>query len=552
MKELEERVKYYMGKWYDTEITLNKSDFNTYSPGIVSLTQKNEELFEYGKTRSIHMDLHDCLNPDKFYLTVVSDTKLGPAKIKKETRSDSADLPILVKAAWAGEKRIGILLKVGKVRHWNSFMHVEKATPPPWEGKKDKVIWRGAPTGCYTPVRVKTSPVEELGLEDMPRGVFARKYSKEYNIGLVIRKEHLRFGENQEKTLHESWYSLLKGKVSIPEQQNYKYIVSLEGNDVASGLKWQLLSNSVVLMPEPTKISWAMEDTLKPYEHYVPLADSLDNLEEVLQWCRENDSTCKEIAENATQYMQQFLDHDREAAITKELIGRYDKNVSWIKKTPWRIKFSNLFKRNSENKLLCFITHFVGTPSKIAPNNFAPCLQGIIENPDIDFHLITDAEEFTALDPCGEVLYFKDNIPKNLFIEKVPFQKAPGNPIGFFEAYYEDLIDKAKCWTWITPEIIFGNITEYLNSSNEKFCNFVDEEKMPNGIDAENWTSYWDLFELKETNAEIYWFKGKLFADEIEIPWANCKQLGNITANFTWQDNIESFRISKKGYLRVP
>ena len=75
---------------------------------------------------------------------------------------------------------------------------------------------------------------------------------------------------------------------------------------------------------------------------------------------------------------------------------------------------------------------------------------------------------------------------------------------------------------------------------------------MPNGVDAENWTSYWDLFELRGTNAEIYWLKGKLFADEIELPWANCKQLGNITANFTWQDRLKSFKIFKKGYLRIP
>ena len=73
-----------------------------------------------------------------------------------------------------------------------------------------------------------------------------------------------------------------------------------------------------------------MEDTLVPYEHYIPLAASLDNLEEVLQWCRENDSTCKEIAENATKYMQQFLDPDKEKKIIKEIIARYDKNVSWI------------------------------------------------------------------------------------------------------------------------------------------------------------------------------------------------------------------------------
>ena len=48
-------------------------------------------------------------------------------------------------------------------------------------------------------------------------------------------------------------------------------IVSVEGNDVASGLVWQLLSSSAVLMPPPMVVSWAMEDLLVPWTHYVPL-----------------------------------------------------------------------------------------------------------------------------------------------------------------------------------------------------------------------------------------------------------------------------------------
>ncbi len=39
----------------------------------------------------------------------------------------------------------------------------------------------------------------------------------------------------------------------------------LEGNDVASGLKWALLSQSVVMMPPPQHTSWAMEELLQPW-----------------------------------------------------------------------------------------------------------------------------------------------------------------------------------------------------------------------------------------------------------------------------------------------
>jgi len=47
----------------------------------------------------------------------------------------------------------------------------------------------------------------------------------------------------------------------------YKVVIVLEGNNVASGLKWALASNSVLVMPPPTIASWAMEELLEPWVH---------------------------------------------------------------------------------------------------------------------------------------------------------------------------------------------------------------------------------------------------------------------------------------------
>jgi len=40
-------------------------------------------------------------------------------------------------------------------------------------------------------------------------------------------------------------------KMSIDEQLKYKFVLSLEGNDVATNLKWIMSSNSVCIMPRP-------------------------------------------------------------------------------------------------------------------------------------------------------------------------------------------------------------------------------------------------------------------------------------------------------------
>ena len=78
----------------------------------------------------------------------------------------------------------------------------------------------------------------------------------------------------------------LTGEVYLKEQLlAYKGLIILEGNDVSSGLKWAMLSQSVVLMPfPPTFCSYAMEELLEPWVHYIPLDRNLRNVEERVQW----------------------------------------------------------------------------------------------------------------------------------------------------------------------------------------------------------------------------------------------------------------------------
>ena len=90
---------------------------------------------------------------------------------------------------------------------------------------------------------------------------------------------------------------------SLQELQQYKVLVVLEGNDVSSALKWNLVSNSVILMSPPTRTSWAMEELLEPWVHYVPIHTNLSNLEEMIRWVGNNDDFARRISERATLYI---------------------------------------------------------------------------------------------------------------------------------------------------------------------------------------------------------------------------------------------------------
>lgn len=81
--------------------------------------------------------------------------------------------------------------------------------------------------------------------------------------------------------------------MSMKALSQYKGLILLEGNDVAPGLKWRLLSHSVVLMPPPTFTSWAMEELLQPWAHYEPLNANACDAEAKMQWVLDHDEEAR-------------------------------------------------------------------------------------------------------------------------------------------------------------------------------------------------------------------------------------------------------------------
>ena len=120
--------------------------------------------------------------------------------------------------------------------------------------------------------------------------------------------------------------AILRAISDGPPLPLHRYHLSLEGNDVATVLKWKLASGSLVLMPPPTKEGWLMEGRLQPWIHYVPL-DSPEDVDVKLRWCRDNQPAVQAIVANATQFMHQFVDDDLERKVMLGLLKRYHENV---------------------------------------------------------------------------------------------------------------------------------------------------------------------------------------------------------------------------------
>ena len=158
------------------------------------------------------------------------------------------DFPTIVKSRPISDRNANsVILNLDKVRH---FIFVNDKRP--LAAKKNVLVGRGA----------VTQPHRKRFLEMY----FGHQLC---NVGQV----------NQDDM--ENKY--LVDKMTIDEQLEYKFILSLEGNDVATNLKWIMSSNSLAVMPRPKYETWFMEGTLIPNYHYVLINDDYSDLEERLK-----------------------------------------------------------------------------------------------------------------------------------------------------------------------------------------------------------------------------------------------------------------------------
>ncbi|WP_226063090.1 glycosyl transferase family 90 [Kaistella polysaccharea] len=119
----------------------------------------------------------------------------------------------------------------------------------------------------------------------------------------------------------------LKPKISIEKHLEYKFILSLQGNDVATNLKWIMSSNSIAVMPKPTLETWFMEGKLIGGKHFIEIKSDYSDLEEQLNFYNENPDECLMIIENAHAHCRQFFNKDVEDYCSLRVLEKYFYNT---------------------------------------------------------------------------------------------------------------------------------------------------------------------------------------------------------------------------------
>ena len=115
----------------------------------------------------------------------------------------------------------------------------------------------------------------------------------------------------------------------IYEQSKYKYLVYVDGHCAACRYGFMMRLGSVILKVAPRQVADTMWyfPLLKPYVDHVPVQADLSDLEEKIRWCRENDETCRQIAENAKEFYSKYVGRsallDYVEMICKSISRRY-------------------------------------------------------------------------------------------------------------------------------------------------------------------------------------------------------------------------------------
>jgi hypothetical protein len=201
-------------------------------------------------------------------------------------------VPYVVKSRPLGDdNQNSTILKLEKVRH---FLFVDDKKP--WRDKKNIAIFRG-----------------DIGPRKENRDVFMAKFA-DGQSPMVDAASTNRIDA------HPEWQ---KGKMTIGEHLDYKFIMSLEGNDVASNLKWVMSSNCIAVSPRHTCETWFMEGTLKPNYHYIEVKEDFSDLEERLQYYIDHPEEAEAIIQHAHEYVDQFRDLKREKLISLLVLKKY-------------------------------------------------------------------------------------------------------------------------------------------------------------------------------------------------------------------------------------
>jgi hypothetical protein len=260
-----------------TPLLSRVNHYNRLEAGLASAAQTRIDAVDRSKSR--------------YFIDISEHLKYFPADLRIDYLFGDIvhvpPVPTLLKSRPVGaDNANSVLLNLDKLRHFRRF-----DDQVPFEKKTPRAVWRGT----------MNNPLRKALVVNHAASPFC-------DVGHVSK----------------AFEEIPPSNVLLPTQQfAYRYIISVEGYDVATNLKWVMASNSVCLMPKPRFETWFMESTLIANRHYVELRDDFSDLEEKIKGLEAEPDRARQIVANANRHVAMFFDRRNEKLASLLVLQKY-------------------------------------------------------------------------------------------------------------------------------------------------------------------------------------------------------------------------------------
>ena len=167
-----------------------------------------------------------------------------------------------------------------------------------WSAKAPVAFWRGTTTGWEYPLGADFDSVMD-GMRKSPRFRLCKISADHANVMDAKFTDVVQAPGQDEKTrVADALKSerLIGARYSQYDFIKFKYQIDVDGNANSWSLFNKLLMGCCVLKIASPWSQWYYGE-LKPWTHYVPVAEDLSDLLDKLEWCRSHDDQARSIGE---------------------------------------------------------------------------------------------------------------------------------------------------------------------------------------------------------------------------------------------------------------
>lgn len=176
---------------------------------------------------------------------------------------------------------------------------------PEWSDRRPIALWRGGTSGVERPT-ARMRVVQALLESPHADAKFVRGGWPQNDAEIPDNQ----FGD----------------RVSMEDHMQYKYMLSIDGNGVASSLQWVFGTGCVPLLVIHPDTDFWFKDLLVSGVNCICLKYDLSDLHETLQWLVDNDDKARAIAEESLAFGRRILSPEFQTEFIQRAIGRTQAN----------------------------------------------------------------------------------------------------------------------------------------------------------------------------------------------------------------------------------